>query len=116
MRKIIIACCVIFIISCRKTYDAPIAPSMPLSTGSFNVSPNPTTGVINMTFNVEPNQKYSLLITDMSNKTYKSYGISSPNQQLIKTDNLSNLPDGSYDLILMDMNGNTSKTPILIKK
>jgi hypothetical protein len=104
------------LIGCRKVYDTPTAPSMPASTGSFNVSPNPSSGIVNMTFHLEPNQKYSLLITDMSNNTYKSYGISSPDDKLIKTENLSNLSDGSYDLILMDMNGNSSKTPILIKK
>lgn len=114
MKKILIIA--IALIGCRKTYDVPAAPPMPISTGSFSVSPNPSTGFINMTFNLEPNQKYSLLITDISNKTYKSYGISSPNQQLIKSDNLSNLSNGSYDLILMDINGNTTKTPILISK
>ena len=89
---------------------------MPASTGSFNVSPNPSNGMVSMTFNLEPNQKYSLLITDISNKTYKSYGISSPVQELIKKEDLTNLPQGSYDLILMDINGKTSRTPILIIK
>ena len=114
MKKLLII--IVALVGCRKTYEAPQAPLMPATTGALNVSPNPSSGLINMTFNLEPNQKYSLLITDMSNKTYKNYGISSPNQQLIKTDNLSNLPNGSYDLILMDIYGNSVKTPILIKK
>jgi len=114
MKKILIIA--IALIGCRKTYDVPFPPAMPSIIGSFNVSPNPSTGFINMTFNLEPNQKYSLLITDMSNKTYKSYGISSTTQELIKSDNLSNLSNGTYDLILIDIKGNTSKTPILINK
>jgi hypothetical protein len=114
MKKIFVIALVL--VGCRKVYDTPSAPSMPTSIGSFNVSPNPSNGLINMTFHLEPNQKYSLLITDMSNKTYKSYGISSPDEKFIKTENLSTFPNGSYDLILMDMNGKLSKTPILIKK
>ena len=117
MRKIIILCGIVSIISCRKVYDAPMPQlAKPDKVGYANVYPTPTTGPVTMTFNLEPNAQYNVTIQGMGGKIYKSYGISSIDGSLIKQENLSDLPSGSYDLILMNINGTQTRTPILLNK
>lgn len=116
MRKIIISCCIIFIISCKKVqYYPEVQTPMPEKQGYANVSPVPSPGPITMSFNLQPSVKYNVTIKDMSGKVYKSYGISSIDGLLIKQDNLTGLPIGTYDLILMNINGSETRTPIIIK-
>lgn len=116
MKKIIILCCVVFIISCRKVQYYPEAQViMPEKQGHAIVSPIPSPGPITMSFNLQPSVKYNVTIKDMSGKVYKSYGISSIDGMLIKQDNLTGLPIGTYDLILMNINGSETRTPIIIK-
>jgi hypothetical protein len=116
MRKIIILCCIVAI-SCKKIdhYPAPQA-AKPEKQGYVNVAPTPTTGVITMNFNLQPSVRYNVTIKDMSGKVYKSYGLSSVDGFLIKEDNLSGLQSGTYDLILMNINGQETRTPLIIKK
>lgn len=116
MRKIIILC-VVFMVSCKKIdhYPAPQA-AKPEKQGYVNVAPTPTTGAITMNFNLQPSAKYNVTIKDMSGKVYKSYGISSVDGFLVKEDNLSGLQSGTYDLILMNINGVETRTPLIIKK
>ena len=114
MKKIIILCCIVFIISCRKVYDTPVPQlAKPDKVGYANVYPNPTEGPVTMTFNLEPNAKYNVTIQGMGGKVYKSYGLSSIDGSLIKQENLSDLQSGSYDLILMNINGSQTRTPII---
>jgi len=116
MRKIIISCCIIFIISCKKIEYYPIPQAAkPEKQGYVNVAPTPTTGAITMSFNLQPSVKYNITIKDMSGKVYKSYGVSSVDGFLIKEDNLSGLQSGTYDLILININGQETRTPIIIK-
>ncbi len=116
MRKIIILCCVIFIISCKKVqyYPEPQAKA-PEKQGYVNVAPTPTNGPITMNFNLQPSAKYNVTIKDMSGKVYKSYGLMSIDGLLIKQENLTGLQSGTYDLILMNINGSETRTPIIIK-
>ena len=90
----------------------PQAPK-PDKVGYANVYPTPTTGPITMTFNLEPNAQYNVTIQGLGGKVYKSYGLSSVDGSLIKQENVSDLPSGSYDLILMNINGSQTRTPIL---
>lgn len=116
MKKIIILCFAVSVISCRKVYDTPIPQlDIPTKVGHANVSPTPTIGPITMTFNLEPTAQYNVTIQNMSGKVIKSYGISSIDGSLIKHENLSDLPSGTYDLILMNINGTQTRTPIIIK-
>ena len=117
MRKIIILCCIVAISSCKKIdhYPTPQAPK-PEKQGYVNVAPTPTTGAITMNFNLQPSVKYNVTIKDMSGKVYKSYGLSSVDGFLIKEDNLSGLQSGTYDLILMNINGQETRTPLIIKR
>ena len=87
----------------------------PTKVGYANVYPTPTNGPVTMTFNLEPQIQYNVTIQSMSGKIYKSYGISSIDGSLIKQENLSDLQSGAYDLILMNINGAQTRTPIIIK-
>lgn len=89
--------------------------SIPDKVGYANVYPTPTTGAITMTFNLQPQTQYNVTIQGMNGKVYKSYGISSLDGSLIKQENLSDLQSGSYDLILMNINGTETRTPIIKK-
>lgn len=114
MKKITILCCIVLAISCRKVYDTPIPQlAKPDKVGYAKVYPTPTTGPITTTFNLEPNVQYNVTVQGMNGKVYKSYGLMSVDGGLIRQDNLSDLPSGSYDLILMNINGSETKTPIL---
>jgi hypothetical protein len=116
MRKIIILCCVVFIISCKKIEHYPVPQAAkPEKQGYVNVAPTPTTGAITMNFNLQPSVKYNVTIKDMSGKVYKSYGLSAVDGVLIKQENLTGLQSGTYDLILMNINGSETRTPIIIK-
>lgn len=116
MKKIIIICCVAFIASCKKIehYPAPQA-AKPDKEGYVNIAPTPTSGPITMNFNLQPSVKYNVTIKDMSGKVYKSYGLSSIDGVLIKNEDLTGLQSGTYDLILMNINGSETRTPIIIK-
>jgi len=114
MRKITILFFILLAVSCRKVYEAPTPQlAKPDKVGYANVYPTPTTGPITTTFNLEPNVQYNVTVQGMNGKVYKSYGLSSVDGSLIRQDNLSDLPSGSYDLILMNINGSETKTPIL---
>lgn len=116
MRKIIISCCIIFIISCKKVQYSPEPQAkVPEKQGYVNVAPTPTNGPITMNFNLQPSAKYNVTIKDMSGKVYKSYGLMSIDGMLIRQDNLTGLQSGTYDLILMNINGSETRTPIIIK-
>lgn len=114
MKRTLILFCIVCVISCRKVYDTPM-PQMPKpdKVGQASVYPNPTNGAITMSFNLEPQVKYNVTIKGMNGKVYKSYGVSSLDGVLIKQENLSDLQSGTYDLILMNINGTQTRTPII---
>lgn len=116
MRKSIILFCLVAVASCKKIEHYPVPQAAkPEKQGYVNVAPTPTTGAITMNFNLQPSVKYNVTIKDMSGKVYKSYGLSSVDGVLIKQENLTGLQSGTYDLILMNINGSETRTPIIIK-
>ena len=117
MKRIsIITCFVLLVVSCKKIQYYPEQQARtPEKQGYVNVFPVPTNGPITMSFNLQPSIKYNVTIKDMSGKVYKSYGIISIDGLLIKQDNLTGLPIGTYDLILMNINGQETRTPLIIK-
>ena len=60
--------------------------------------------------------KYSLQITDIMGNEIKSFGFTSNEIFMTKTINVSDLPNGDYGVVLTDIEGNQSKTSIIIKK
>jgi hypothetical protein len=113
MRKIIFL--FILLASCKKIDYAP-APPQPAIAGKIALWPIPTTGKVNMLINVEPNVKYNITVQSFNGKIIKSLGLSSVNTVVERVEDFSNLENGIYDLILIDLKGNETKTPLIIKK
>jgi len=111
MKKILVIS--LLLVGCHKTIDVsyPVAPA-PSIVGTLNVSPNPTSGVVTMSFLLDPNSKYNLQVVDMKGNSMKSLSINTATLQ----QNFSALDNGTYDLILIDISGNQTKTPLIIKK
>jgi hypothetical protein len=101
--------------SCKKIDYIP-APAPPQAiVGKINLSPIPSTGKVNMLIVVEPNVKYNITVKSFNGKIVKSLGISSVNSTIDKVEDFSNLENGIYDLILIDIKGNEIKSPFIIK-
>ena len=109
MKKILVF--FVLLTGCRKVINMPIAET-PTTIGTLNVSPNPTSGIVTMSFLLDPSLKYNLQLVDMNGKSKQSMSVSTSTLQ----QNYSSLENGSYDLILIDIKGNQTKTPLIIKK
>jgi len=116
MRKVALLFALTSVLACKKVqyYPEPIV-AKPEKQGYVNVAPTPTNGPITMNFNLQPSVKYNVTIKDMAGKVYKSYGLSAVDGVLVKQENLTGLQSGTYDLILMNINGSETRTPIIIK-
>lgn len=101
--------------SCKKIDYAPPTPQ-PAIVGKIALWPIPTTGKVNMLINVEPTVKYNITVQSFNGKIIKSLGFSSVNSVVERVEDFSNLENGIYDLILIDLKGNETKTPLIIKK
>lgn len=117
MKKITLLCSLtLCLLSCKKIVSvSDIQNTIPDKIGSAIVAPTPTSGHVTMSFNLQPQTQYNVTIQGMNGKVYKSYGINSVDGKLIKQDNLSDLQSGNYDLILMNINGSETRTPIIKK-
>ena len=117
MKKSLIAIIILMSFSCRKVNDIQTQPiTTPSAVGMLNVYPNPTTGPVTMSFLLSTNEKYAVQVADLQGKVYKSYGVSSLSGELVKTEDFSQLSNGTYDLILIKIDGTLTKTPLIIKK
>jgi len=112
MKKLLIIC--VLFVSCKKIDYAPPAPPQAIA-GKISLSPIPSTGKVNMLIAVEPNVKYNITVKSFNGKIVKSLGISSVNSVIEKVEDFSNLENGIYDLILIDIKGNEIKSPFIIK-
>lgn len=103
----------LLILGCRKSIESPYpTPSMPTTLGTLNVTPNPTTGVVTMSFFLDASSKYNLQLVDMKGSSLKSMPVNTSSLQ----QNFSSLENGTYDLILIDISGRQTKTPLIIRK
>ena len=100
--------------SCKKIDYAPPTPQ-PITTGKIGLWPIPTTGKVTMLINVEPNVKYNITVQSFNGKIIKSLGLSSVNNVVERVEDFSSLENGIYDLILIDIKGNETRTPLIIK-
>lgn len=69
---------------------------------TFNLFPNPTQGIFNIEINQPTDQKLTLSIFDVSGKLAKEIRLNKNNRYLQEEINISNLPAGSYDVLLSD--------------
>lgn len=112
MKNVFFLC--ILLASCKKIDYAP-APQQPAIAGKIALWPIPTAGKVNMLINVEPNVKYNITVQSFNGKIVKSLGLTSVNSQIERVEDFSSLENGIYDLILIDIKGNETRTPLIIK-
>lgn len=112
MRKILVIC--ILLASCKKIDYAPPMPQ-PITASKIALWPIPTAGKVTMLINVEPTVKYNVTVKTLNGKIIKSLGITSVNSYVERVEDFSSLENGIYDLILIDISGNETRTPLIIK-
>jgi len=109
----------IFILGCTKIdYTPQIDLGVDSHSASINkVSPILSDGsavTVGMTLTI--GAKYSLQVLDMLEKEHKVIGFTAGNTNTIKVLDLSDLKNGDYTLVLIDIKGNEIKRNIIIKK
>jgi hypothetical protein len=119
MKKLLYLLIFIFV-GCTKI---PILPpkvelgAIPTSSVINKVSPIVSDGanvVVSMTLTTDA--KYSLQVTDLLDKELKVVGFTAESSSVTKKLDLSDLKNGDYNLILMDIQGREYRTNVIIKK
>lgn len=107
-------------ISCRKTIENinTIDLGVKSTTTAINkITPALTTGNITVEFATTPGAKYSVQVVPFgSEESSKVFGFTAENNITIKNYNLSDLNNGDYTLVFIDVKGTESKNFITIKK
>lgn len=122
MKKLIAILMVVSIFGCKKVDVLPTDDTINLgaeskSTTITRVYPFLSDGSsVNFDLNVTVDAKYTLQVTDIMGNELKSFGFTANEIFITKTINVSDLPNGDYDVVLTDIAGKQSKTNIIIKK
>lgn len=75
-----------------------------------------TTGNVVVSVDVTPGALYSLQLTHIDGKVLANEGFTANKKEQIINLNYSNIKNGSYDLNLLDVTGNSVKIPVIINK
>lgn len=120
MKKIIIfLISIIFINSSCRDNEIILEPTI-----NLGVTPNITeineiyvnNETMKITYLVTKGSKYSFQIYEFTkNEPIKSSGFTAEKDTIIKNYDISDLPNGLYDIVLTDISGTIIKKPILIK-
>ena len=119
MRKLLFLLIFIFA-GCTKI---PVLPpkvelgAIPTSSVINKVSPIVSDGsnvVVEMTLTTDA--KYSLQVTDLLENELKVVGFTAESSKVTKRLDLSELKNGDYNLVLIDIQGRENKTNVIIKK
>ena len=118
MRKIIISCCIIFIISCTKVPPVPVIELGKVSTSTAidKVEPVLTKGPVTLTLSVTEGAKYSIQLTDLVGDVKYATGFTADKNLVIKQLDYSDVKSGDYAVTLVDIFGKEYKRNITIKK
>lgn len=117
--RIIIICCIIFIISsCTKVQPTPEISlgRVATSTAIEKVEPVITKGPITLTLNVTEGAKYSIQLIDLKGDVKYATGFTADNNLVIKKLDYSDVNSGDYAIVLIDIFGKEYKRQITIKK
>lgn len=112
--KIIILCCVVFIISCQKD-DMFIGPEEPVHKMIFETTTSIISDGQEIWFNATPGEQYQLIITTENSSVVakeKFVPNTTPHNRRIYT---KSIPKGEYQLILKKDNSEVSKTRIIVE-
>lgn len=108
----------VLLASCRKIDITPTIDlgKVSISTTISRVSPRVSDGKVLVEMKVTEGAKYSLQVTDLLDNTLKTFGFTADKDIYSKALDLSDLKNGDYNLVLIDISGKEIKTNIIIKK
>lgn len=86
------------------------------STKIVSISSRITTGKIDAELNVTPGAMYSLQLVNIKGEMVKNHGFTAEEVRVVKSLDYREVPNGSYDLTLMDTQGNITKVPLIIQR
>lgn len=90
--------------------------NVPTATAISKVTPIISNGNVTVDMNVTSGAKYSLQVTDLLDNEVKVFGFTADKDIYSKQLDLTSLKNGDYNLVLIDITGNETKTNIIIKK
>ena len=109
----------ILFFGCRKFEDPIITPTIDLGVQSKStsiVSVSNSDNVVTINYDVTVGSKYSVQIVPFGQDTpLKSIGFTAQSTSETKVYNLTSIPQGNYDIELIDTNGTVIKRPISIQ-
>ena len=122
MKKFFIISPLILILGCQ-LIDNPFKPTFnnvglgepSANLSVINTSGPVTSGIFTMTVNVTPDAMYSFQLLHINGTILSSYGFTATASVMDITLNYSNIPNGAYDLNLMDNVGRLLKVPVIIQ-
>jgi hypothetical protein len=117
MKKLLLIV-LILLVGCRKN-DFPLPINLGVqsqSTSITKVHPIVSNGQITVDMNVTSGAKYSLQVTDLLDNEIEVIGFTADKDIYMRKLDLTNLKNGDYNLILIDINGKESRANIIIKK
>jgi len=119
MKKILLICSILFISGCTKVYtptpmDLGRAPEL---TSIKAISPIVSDGKnVTVELLLTPGSKYSLQVTNLLDTELKVFGFVADAESVSKKIDVSDLPQGDYNVVLIDIKGKEIKRNITIKK
>jgi len=117
--RIIITCCIIFIISsCTKVQPTPEINLGKIATQTAieRLEPVITKGPITLTLTVTEGAKYSIQLIDLKGDVKYATGFTADKDLVIKKLDYSDVNSGDYTVVLIDIFGKEYKRQITIKK
>lgn len=108
----------VLLVGCTKV---DITPTIDLgiqakSTAITKVSPFVSSGTVAVEMNLTSGSKYSLQVTDLLDNELKTYGFTADKNIYTKALDLSDLKNGDYNIILVNISGKESRANVIIKK
>lgn len=85
------------------------------STKIVSISSNMVSDKLKVTLDVTPGAMYTLQLVNIKGEMLDNHGFTAGGSTVEKTLDYSKIANGSYDLTLMDTNGNMTKVPVIIK-
>lgn len=85
------------------------------STKIVDISSTIVNGKLKVTLDVTPGAMYTLQLVNIKGEMVDNHGFTAGGSTVEKTLDYSKIANGSYDLTLMDTNGNMTKVPVIIK-
>ena len=85
------------------------------STKIVDISSTYVSDKLKVTLNVTPGAMYVLQLVNIKGEMVDNHGFTAGGSTVEKTLDYSKIANGSYDLTLMDTNGNMTKVPVIIK-